>query len=316
MSDNNELNNGLWEGAQGDEGTQGPKGRTGAQGAQGPQGDIGPQGAQGPQGPQGTRGCKGSDGSDGARGVQGTQGVRGEIGAQGARGCSGSQGSAGMRGKEGAQGTRGEVGAQGPRGEAGAQGPRGAVGPKGPKGYMGYQGPGGDVGIQGLEGAEGAVWDDGIRLNGYNTHFYVYNGSNKFVPADEFPNQQENNILSIKNGATIKLWIDHDGFNFINNNNGRIKVDNYDNGQVTLSQYIAYYAGTTLLTTKIGEADFNGVIELTFRDDVNDARDGAWYYTGGLISAGEENPYRAGRSISISEDHVISVTDIDCGEYE
>ena len=304
------------QGPQGDVGLQGLQGERGAQGENGPKGPSGVQGSRGPkgdQGAQGTRGCDGPQGTTGGKGLQGAQGTRGEAGAQGTRGCDGAQGAPGMRGVTGRQGLRGEPGAQGTRGPAGKQGAQGATGPKGKSGVMGYQGPAGDVGIQGVQGEEGAVWHDGIRLTGYNTHFFVYDGSGKFVPVYETPDTREHNLLYIKNGAVIKIWIDRTSFNFINDNGGRIKIDTYTPGQTTetgtLTQFIAYYAGTTLLTQKITEDDFNGVIELTFKDDVEDVRDGAWYYSGGLIGAGG-----GGGGGSVTE-NIINVSGVNIGGY-
>lgn len=304
------------EGVKGDRGIQGPQGPRGSQGDTGIKGPVGIQGAQGPKGDkgaQGARGCDGVQGDDGNKGLQGAQGNRGEAGAQGARGCDGAQGSAGMRGTTGPQGSRGEPGAQGNRGAAGKQGAQGPTGPKGKSGVMGYQGPAGDVGIQGVQGEEAAVWHDGIRLNGYNTHLFVYDGGEKFVPVYETPDTREHNLLYIKNGAVIKLWLDSAAFNFINNNGGRIKIDTYTPGQTsesgTITQFMAYYAGTTPLTQKITQDDFNGVIELTFRDDVSDARDGAWYYSGGLVGAG------GGGTGGNTTENVINVSGVNIGGY-
>lgn len=302
-----------YQGYQGAQGVQGTRGCVGSQGATGGKGAQGSQGLRGETGPQGTRGCDGSQGTTGGKGVQGPQGLRGESGVQGTRGCDGAQGAPGMRGVTGPQGLRGEPGAQGNRGPAGKQGAQGVTGPKGQSGVMGYQGPAGDVGIQGVQGEEGAIWHDGIRLTGYNTHFFVYDGSTKFVPVYETPDTREHNLLYIKNGAVIKIWIDRTSFNFINNNGGRIKIDTYTPGQTTetgtLTQFIAYYAGTTLLTQKITEDDFNGVIELTFKDDVEDVRDGAWYYSGGLIGAGG-----GGGGGSVTE-NIINVSGVNIGGY-
>ena len=322
------------QGERGAQGEDGPKGPSGVQGSRGPKGDQGPKGARGEEGAQGeaglrglpgaqgtrgdagaqgARGCDGPQGTSGSKGVQGSQGTRGEAGAQGTRGCDGAQGAPGMRGVTGPQGLRGEPGAQGTRGPAGKQGAQGATGPKGKSGVMGYQGPAGDVGIQGVQGEEGAVWHDGIRLTGYNTHFFVYDGSSKFVPVYETPDTREHNLLYIKNGAVIKIWVDRTSFNFINDNGGRIKIDTYTPGQTTetgtLTQFIAYYAGTTLLTQKITEDDFNGVIELTFKDDVEDVRDGAWYYSGGLVGAG------GGGTGSNTTENVINVSGVNIGGY-
>ena len=309
-------------GAQGDPGTKGFKGDTGIQGVRGTQGDPGTKGITGPQG---TRGEMGDPGEKGIQGPQGNAGQQGFRGAQGTRGCDGAQGPTGSRGINGPQGTRGENGPQGTRGcdglpgvqgskgLQGLQGPRGKTGTKGPMGYMGYQGPGGDVGIQGLQGARGAVWDDGIRLNGYNTHFFVFNGTNKFVPAYEGAYERENNLLSIKNGATIKLWLDEDSYNFILNNNGKIKIDNYvGDNTVVLSQYIAYYVDDTLLTDKIGETDFNGIVELTFKDDVSDDYDGAWYYSGGI---GADSVFTDGFEVlGMDIGQMTQGTEVDVGE--
>lgn len=280
-------------GETGEPGIQGPKGFRGIQGPQGPQGSLGYQGYQGAQGVQGTRGCVGPQGVTGGKGVQGAQGIRGEVGPQGTRGCEGTQGPTGSKGVQGVQGTRGEPGIQGPRGMAGKQGAQGPTGSKGRNGYMGYQGPSGDVGVQGVQGKEGAVWYDGIRLNGYNTHLFVFNGTDKFVPTEESPNTSENNLLNIKNGATIKLWIDGEALAFLNSNNGRVKIDNYHEGQTTpedgeLTQFFAYFSGTTLITEKIDENDLDCVIELTYRDDFDDESAGAWYYTGGSIGGASD----------------------------
>lgn len=280
-------------GETGEPGIQGPKGFRGIQGPQGPQGSPGYQGYQGAQGVQGTRGCVGPQGVTGGKGVQGAQGIRGEVGPQGTRGCEGTQGPTGSKGVQGVQGTRGEPGIQGPRGMAGKQGAQGPTGSKGRNGYMGYQGPSGDVGVQGVQGKEGAVWYDGIRLNGYNTHLFVFNGTDKFVPTEESPNTSENNLLNIKNGATIKLWIDGEALAFLNSNNGRVKIDNYHEGQTTpedgeLTQFFAYFSGTTLITEKIDENDLDCVIELTYRDDFDDESAGAWYYTGGSIGGASD----------------------------
>ena len=284
------------QGYQGNKGVQGNKGIKGENGPQGPQGIQGDTGIKGYKGVQGSRGEIGDTGLAGSQGIQGKDGPQGPKGSQGIRGCDGAQGTPGSKGIQGPQGQRGENGPQGIRGCDGAQGvpgskgiqgpqgPRGKTGPKGPMGYMGYQGPDGDVGIQGLQGAQGTIWHDGIRLNGYNTHFFVYdNVEGKFIPAYKGVYERENNLLSIKNGATIKLWIDENSYNFIVNNDGRIKINDYigDNTFV-VSQYVAYYVDDTLLTDKVGETDFNGVIELTFKDDVDDDKEGAWYYSGGI----------------------------------
>lgn len=306
------------QGPRGGNGVQGPQGARGEYGAQGARGEIGPQGKKGSRGfpgtqgergepgIQGARGCDGAQGAAGENGKQGPQGLRGDAGAQGTRGCNGAQGAAGMKGVQGPQGTRGNIGAQGHRGIQGLQGP---TGPKGKTGVMGYQGPAGDVGIQGVQGEEAGIWHDGIRLNGYNTHLFVYETEkDKFIPILETPDKREHNLLYIKNGAVIKIWIDRTSFNFINNNGGRIKIDTYAPGQETedgtLTQFIAYYAGTTLLTQKITEDDFNGVIELTFKDDVEDVRDGAWYYSGGLIGV-----------VTKTTDSIIKVNGVNIGGY-
>lgn len=99
-----ELEVGVYDGADGIQGPQGEKGEKGDTGAVGP---MGPTGPTGPAGPQGLRGATGSTGATGATGPQGAQGIRG---AQGIQGPQGPQGIQGPQGPIGPQGETGESG--------------------------------------------------------------------------------------------------------------------------------------------------------------------------------------------------------------
>ena len=272
------------KGEKGATGPQGARGEEGEQGAAGTNGVQGPQGARGKTGPQGARGCEGAQGAKGTKGVDGPQGERGDNGVQGVRGCDGAQGAKGSRGATGPQGERGETGIQGSRGRVGAigaQGERGMKGAQGARGEYGYQGDDGEVGIQGLTGEDGAIWDDGIRLNGYNTHLFAYNiQSGKFKPVvDDVSPDGQHNYLYIRNGASIKIWLDRNAYNLISEN-GEILIDTVVGGEYVETNYKAYYANNVSIVGKINpDKDLNGVIEFTFRN-------GGWYYSGGLLSSG------------------------------
>lgn len=288
-------------GERGDKGAQGARGEKGDPGEKGADGFQGATGAQGDKGAQGMRGCEGAQGAVGSKGVTGPQGARGETGAQGTRGCDGAQGARGTKGVTGPQGVRGENGAQGARGAVGAdgaQGARGIKGAQGARGEYGYQGDDGEVGYQGITGEDGAIWDDGIRLNGYNTHLFVYSyETRKFKPVgDDVAPDGQHNRLYIRNGASIKIWLDRNAYNLISEN-GEIVIDSTVNGEAVETNYKAYYANSTPIVSKINpDRDLNGVIEFTFRD-------GGWYYSGGLMSSGsggaQGGVYAGGKDIYV-----------------
>ena len=244
------MSNNTIQGLQGVQGVtcvQGPAGFRGLQGIQGPQGKPGYKGLQG------VRGCQGLAGDDGTRGVQG---VQGKIGLQGIRGC---QGRIGMRGVQGVQGVQGK------------KGRRGAAG------YMGYRGDNGEVGIQGLQGEGGyAVYFDGIRLNGYNTNLFVYNRfSDNFVSVNNsFPD-----LLQIKNGAVIKIWMNDEAYTKILETN-TIPINSIEDGTAIPTNYPAYYSDNLNISELLlSTSSLNSVIEFTFND-------GAWHYSGGLVGGG------------------------------
>lgn len=299
------------EGPQGIQGIQGPQGKKGSRGfvgEMGAQGDQGMQGGSGTQGPQGIRGCDGVQGAKGSNGVQGPQGEKGENGTQGIRGCDGVQGAKGSKGVQGPNGERGEngtQGAQGITGNMGAQGVRGVKGAQGARGEYGYQGDDGEVGIQGLTGEDGAIWNDGIRLNGYNTHLFVYNiQSGKFKPvADNVSPEGQHNYLYIRNGAEIKIWLDRNAYDLIKSS-GEIVIDSVVNGELIETRYKAYYANNISIVGKISpERDLNGVIEFTFRNN-------GWYYSGGLLlsGGGGQGEYYGGKDIEIGDDSAIDTS--------
>ena len=91
------MNNGDFNGPQGEQGPQGERGLQGLQGIQGVQGVQGSQGERGPQGEQGPIG------------LQGIQGVQGEQGPQGEKGLQGEQGPAGPQGPQGEPGKNGVI---------------------------------------------------------------------------------------------------------------------------------------------------------------------------------------------------------------
>ena len=293
------------KGERGDKGAQGARGEKGDPGEKGEKGFQGATGAQGDKGAQGTRGCDGAQGAAGSKGITGPQGAKGDDGAQGTRGCEGAQGAKGTKGATGPQGARGEngaQGAQGARGSDGAQGARGAKGAQGARGEYGYQGDDGEIGYQGITGDEGAIWDDGIRLNGYNTHLFVYNyETRKFKPVgDDVMPDGQHNYLYIRNGATIKIWLDRNAYSLISEN-GEIVIDNIVNGEEIETNYKAYYANNTSIVSKINpERDLNGVIEFTFKDSGNAK---GWYYSGGLLSSGSGGAqgvlYSGGKDINV-----------------
>ena len=287
------------KGERGTDGAQGARGEAGNPGEKGADGYQGATGAQGNKGAQGTRGCDGAQGSAGSKGTTGPQGAKGEAGMQGTRGCEGVQGAKGTKGVTGPQGARGENGAQGARGvggNVGAQGERGPKGAQGARGEYGYQGDDGEVGYQGITGEDGAIWDDGIRLNGYNTHLFVYSiQDSKFKPVgDDVSPDGQHNYLYIRNGASIKIWLDTNAYNLIREN-GEIVIDTVINGEQVETNYKAYYANNISIVGKINpERDLNGVIEFTFRNN-------GWYYSGGLLSTGgaQGGDYVGGKDIAI-----------------
>lgn len=302
------------EGEAGPDGDRGIQGIAGHQGLQGLQGKVGPAGAQGVQGKTGVQGAQGRVGSKGFVGVMGAQGAQGNpgkpglVGAQGSRGCTGQRGSDGMVGLQGAQGRPGQpghqgtLGAQGLEGIQGLQGIRGSVGARG---TMGYQGEDGPVGIQGVTGEKGSVWVDGIRLDGYNTHLFEFDvernkfmskNDNKFNPADG-KNYDEGilngDLLYIRNGAVIAIWLDEAAYTSIKDS-GAIIIDRLENGTYIETNYPVYYAGQTPLADVITPSnDLGTVVELMYRD-------GAWYYNGGLLTQ------------TITED--ITVTGVSLGQ--
>ncbi len=174
-------------GATGPQGETGATGATGAQGLQGPQGEQGPQGVPGipgAQGPKGNTGATGATGAQGAAGPQGPMGFPGEPGksisavalaADDARCAAGgfevfqhnpvtntdeSQGVL-CNGVAGAQGPAGATGLQGPQGETGPQGLQGPQGETGPQGTMGPEGPQGPIGPMGARGPQGPTGAQG-----------------------------------------------------------------------------------------------------------------------------------------------------------
>ncbi len=247
------------------------------------QGLQGLQGTQGLQGVQGVQGCMGLQGKQGYRGLQGVQGkagLPGYKGLQGVRGCQGLPGNDGITGIQGIQGgggiqgIRGCQGVNGLRGIQGVQGIQGKKGYRGTRGYMGYCGDEGEIGIQGLQGEGGAaVWFSGIRLNGYNTNMFVYDTiANKFVSI----NRSYPDLLSIRNGAVIKVLLDSAGYNSVVTTN-KIKVDNIIGSESVVSEYTAYYRDKQLISELLTSTpSMNCIVEFTFRD-------GAWYYSGGII---------------------------------
>ena len=218
-----------------------------------------------------------------------------------------------MAGAQGAAGQRGAAGAQG------AQGPKGA---QGARGEYGYNGDDGEIGYQGITGDEGAIWHDGIRLNGYNTHLFVYDQTTQeFMPVGG-----QNNILRIEDGTTIRVWLDRDAYNSIYNNNSKIVIQELSGGAMVTTNYPAYYSENIYITDRIKpDVDLNGIVDFTFVD-------GSWYYSGGLISVEDlavqdaiveydsENDalivVRSGKLNSSSLQVIEAYIDnFDCGEY-
>lgn len=231
--------------------------------------------AQAAQGLQGRRGCAGAQGADGSRGVQGLQGRSGITGLQGSRGCAGAQGSTGASGVQGLQGRRGADGLDGARGAQGLDGVQGAQGSKGAtgrRGTMGYQGDSGAVGIQGLQGEDGAIWDDGIRLSGYNTHLFSYDKERgTFVPYGS-------DVLRVGDGARLSLWIDGEAYAALSDGGSVLRVVCEVNGVESVDEAPALYAGGTTLADVIdGDRDIDTIVELT-------RKGGEWYYSGGLLT--------------------------------
>lgn len=295
------------QGAQGGKGAQGARGCDGAQGTTGSKGVQGPQGLSGEKGAQGERGCDGAQGSSGTRGLQGPQGTKGDRGVQGSRGCDGDKGAQGSRGTQGPQGARGMDGLQGVRGEKGkngVQGAQGAKGAQGARGEYGYRGDDGEIGYQGITGEDGAIWDDGIRLNGYNTHLFVFNRTeNKFKPIEG-----QNNILRVEDGASIKIWLDANAYKSLNDNSSSILIDTVSGGQMAGTNYSAFYTIGVYILEKINpDRDLNGVVEFTFKQN-------AWYYSGGLLSVGGGgNSLIAGAGIDINDSTDVISVKIDKG---
>lgn len=162
---------------------------------------------------------------------------------------------------------------------------------------MGYQGNDGEIGIQGLIGENGAIWIDGIRLNGYNTHLFSYNiEERKFKPV------HSKDYLRLDNGAKITLWLNGAAYNAISESN-RIAVDKVVNGEYVPTEYEAFYVEGDYIAEKINpDADLNGVIEFVFNN-------GAWYYSGGLLSAN-------GSGIIVDSKVVTIVEAVDGNYYE
>lgn len=141
---------------------------------------------------------------------------------------------------------------------------------------MGYQGDDGEIGIQGLVGENGAVWDDGIRLSGYNTHLFVWDQSqSKFVPKNP-----DEDILKVNNGAVIRIYLTQEAYNGLLADNGDIKVDTLSSNQMVEHSAPAYYAGNDAIINHITQFDYDTVIDFTYYE-------GAWYYSGGLIGYSE-----------------------------
>lgn len=119
------------------------------------------------------------------------------------------------------------------------------------------------------------MWDDGIRLNAYNTHLFVWNGS-KFVPNQNSPLVD---ILSIRDGAVVRVFVTQASFEDQNGlSSDKVYIDTYENGTPSLTNYPAYYAGTEGISQYIAEEDYGTVVDFTFYD-------GAWYYSGGLLAS-------------------------------
>ena len=274
-------------------GVQGFEGNAGEPGYQGRKGPDGAQGMRGQKGAQGIRGCDGAQGIAGSDGVQGAQGAKGHAGYQGTRGCDGAQGMVGSNGIQGPQGKRGASGSQGLIGHIGPQGTKGVQGPKGAQGARGdygYRGDDGKIGYQGITGENGAIWDDGIRLNGYNTHLFVFDlNDGKFKPVGG-----QKNYLNLRDGAVIKLWLDENAYNSISRY-GQIKIDNVVNGTAVLTSYPVYYSdGTSIVGMINPQTDLDGAIEFTFMGS-------AWYYSGGIIANGMEG-------VTITNVEVVDLT--------
>ena len=198
-------------------------------------------------------------------------------------------GTQGIQGRKGLQGFNGLMGVQG---EPGSQGPQGLRGPAGARGEMGYQGDDGEIGIQGLVGENGAIWEDGVRLSGYNTHLFEFDTvEGKFVSK----NTSTTDLLYIRNGARIQIWLDQDAYDSIEDT-GNIIIDRLESGTLIETSYPVYYAGDTPLIGMIDpEADIDSVIELVYREE-------AWYYNGGLIAsayAGSNSIAIDGKEISV-----------------
>lgn len=140
------------------------------------------------------------------------------------------------------------------------------------------------------------------------------------------PTDGQDNILKIENGATIKIWLNSDAYESIYNNNSQIVIDTLSGGTMVSTSYPAYYDGDTYITDRINsDTDMEGVIDFTFRD-------GAWYYSGGLVSVDSLNVddaviqwdretdrlilLRSGKlctsALQVIEDYIDNY---DCGEY-
>lgn len=152
---------------------------------------------------------------------------------------------------------------------------------------MGYEGASGAVGIQGVTGEHGHVWDDGIRLNGYNTHLFEWDSSDgKFVPTNP-----TDDFLKVRDGAVIRLWITQEAFEDGIDAAGTIKIDSVEGGTTTLTEYPVYYSDTEPISNYITELEYDSIVQFTFRNN-------AWYYSGGII--GDYEGDRIWRRIIVS----------------
>jgi hypothetical protein len=145
------------------------------------------------------------------------------------------------------------------------------------------------------------IWVDGVRVDGYNTHLYEYDGE-KFVTKNS-----TKGLLSIQEGASIKIWLDANSFDFIKEKEGCILIDDYVDNNLVLTQYPCYYDEQKLLHEALNEStDLNAVVEFTFRDN-------KWFYSGGLRVT-----YSGDVDITVNSNTTeeINVIGVNLGQYK
>lgn len=156
-------------------------------------------------------------------------GPRGPTGPQGEPGLSGRNGKDGAQGIPGCTGPKGDPGPMGPAGISGGIGARGPTGPMGPTGPQGLQGPPGTDGERPVYTASAAASSEKL-LNG------------RVMQWGRFTDAEAGSVKILLLPSALPYGVNTNSVSFhmqwinpLSNVANKVRVDNIEGGQVTLS---------------------------------------------------------------------------------